>query len=91
MIPLPVILAELVMALGGALFLANALAFYRTRKAQQSPSAGGTTGDEMEDRPQGPQPDPPQRQVARGRILINMLIGLVVFTWGLATFIVRTR
>ncbi len=86
MIPLPVILAELIMALGGALFGANALALYKTRGTARDRGEGDT----MEDRPQGPQPEPPQRQVARGKILVNMLIGLVVFTWGLATFLVRT-
>lgn len=83
MIPLPVIVAELIMALGGALFGANALALYKTRRTQR--------GDTMQDRPQGPHPAPPRRQLAPGRILINMLIGLVVFTWGLGTFLVRTR
>lgn len=83
MIPLPVILAELIMAMGGALFGANALALWKNRRSQ--------TGDTMEDRPQGPQPEPPPRQMARGKIFINMLIGLVIFTWGLATFLVRIR
>jgi hypothetical protein len=84
MIPLPVILAEIIMALGGALFGANAYALYRTRKGAKQ------GGDDMQDRPQGPQPGmTPPRVQARGRVVINMLIGLVVFVWGLATFIVR--
>jgi len=87
LIPLPVILAEIIMALGGALFGANALALYKTRKMQEPPETGGDAGDELEDRPQGPIPGP--RVQARGRVLINMMIGLVVFVWGLATFIVR--
>lgn len=89
MIPLPVILAEIIMALGAALFGANAYALYRSRRMHQPPSRGGDVGDEMEDRPQGPQLEPPPRVHARGRVVVNMLIGLVVFVWGLATFLVR--
>jgi hypothetical protein len=77
------------MALGGALFGANAYALYRTRKTQQPPAEGGDAGDTIQDRPQGPQLEPPQRVQARGRVVVNMLIGLVVFAWGLATFLVR--
>jgi hypothetical protein len=68
-IPLPQILAELVMALGGALFGANAWALLRPVVRPSSPGPG---------RPQ-----------ARGKVLVNMSIGLVVFVWGLASFITR--
>lgn len=68
MIPLPVILAELVMALGGALLGANVLALVRPR---QGSGPGG------------------QQVQARGRVVANMLIGLVVFAWGLASFLSR--
>lgn len=68
MIPLPVILAELIMALGGALLGANILALVRPR---QRPDAGE------------------QQVQARGRVVANILIGLVVFGWGLASFLAR--
>ena len=71
MIPLPEILAELVMALGGALLAANAWALLRPVLRPSSPGPG---------RPQ-----------ARGKVLINMSIGLVVFVWGLASFITRAH
>jgi hypothetical protein len=71
MIPLPQILAELVMALGGALLGANAWALLRPVVRPSSPGPG---------RPQ-----------ARGKVLINMSIGLVVFVWGLASFIARAH
>jgi hypothetical protein len=69
MIPLPEILAELVMALGGALFVANAWALLRPVVRPDSPGPG---------RPQ-----------ARGRVLINVSIGLIVFVWGFASFIAK--
>ena len=71
MIPLPEILAELVMALGGALLVANAWAFLRPVLRPNSPGPG---------RPQ-----------ARGKVMINMAIGLVVFVWGLASFLTRVH
>lgn len=67
MIPLPQIVAELVMALGGALLFANVLALVRPR-----------TG------PDGEPVAPP-----RGRALVNIGIGMVVFVWGLASFLTR--
>jgi hypothetical protein len=70
-IPLPEILAELVMALGGALLAANGWALLRPVVRSSSPGPG---------RPQ-----------ARGKVLINMSIGLVVFVWGLASFITRVH
>jgi len=69
MIPLPEILAELIMALGGALFAANAWALVRPRV-----------------RPNG---EAPARVQARGRVLINAAIGLIVFVWGFASFLAR--
>ena len=69
MIPLPQILAELIMALGGALFAANAWALaepYVRRNAEA-----------------------PARVQARGKVLINMSIGMIVFVWGFASFLAR--
>jgi hypothetical protein len=75
LIPLPVIIAEVIMALGGALFGANALALIKSRADSRSASAAGR----------------PAPQIARGKVTAMMLVGLVVFTWGLATFVVRLK
>ena len=69
MIPLPEILAELVMALGGALFAASAFALLRPYLRPDAPA--------------------PVRPPARGKVLINAFIGLVVLVWGFASFISR--
>lgn len=66
MIPLPQILAELIMGLGAALFGASIFALVRPRRASD--------GEEV-------------RVQARGRVLINAFIGLVVFVWGFASFV----
>ena len=71
MIPLPVILAEIIMALGGALLVGNGAALIKSRRNE---SAGGKGGTQVQ---------------ARGRVLVMMLLGLVIFVWGLATFVVR--
>jgi hypothetical protein len=68
-IPLPQILAELIMAVGGALFAANAWALAQPYVRRNS------TG--------------PVRVQARGKVLINMSIGLIVFVWGFASFLAR--
>lgn len=67
MIPLPQILAELIMALGAALFLASMWALVRPRAPRD--------GEE------------PVLPPARGRVLINAFIGLVVLVWGFASFV----
>ena len=69
MIPLPQILAELVMALGGALLVASVLALVRARRAPG-------TGEEV-------------RATARGKLVINAFIGLVVLVWGFASFVTK--
>jgi len=65
-IPLPVILAELITALGLALMLANLWALVRPRF--------------------DPDAAPPK---ARGRVVVNALIGALVAVWGFASFITR--
>ena len=67
MIPLPQILAEMIMALGGALAVANVVALVRPRV--------------------GPGGEPVT--VPRGRAFVQIGIGVVVFVWGLASFITR--
>lgn len=68
MIPLPQIVAELIMAAGAALLVANLWALLRPRLRPDAP---------------------PPRQPSRGRALVNSAIGLVVFVWGLASFLTR--
>jgi hypothetical protein len=63
-IPLPVILAEVIMALGGALLLANLWVLVRPMFKPDAP--------------------PP---ASRGKAVANALIGLVVLTWGFASFV----
>ena len=65
MIPLPQILAELIMALGGALLVGSIVALVRSRTEPGAPVH------------------------ARGRVVLNAFIGLVVFVWGLASFVTR--
>ncbi len=67
MIPLPQILAEFIMALGGALLVASAWALLRPRLRPEASDV----------------PRPP----ARGKVLVNAFIGLVVFVWGFASFL----
>lgn len=70
MVPLPQLLAEVIMALGGALFAANAWALLRPRLRP---------GDQATPHPR-----------ARGRIVANIFIGLVVLVWGFASLIARS-
>lgn len=69
MIPLPQIIAELVMALGGALLLASLWVLARPIVRPDAPTP-----------PRGP---------SRGRALVNAGIGLIVLTWGFASFVTR--
>jgi hypothetical protein len=67
LIPLPQILAEFVMALGGALLVANGWALLRPKLRPDAP-------------------DVPRPQ-ARGKVLVNAFIGLIVLVWGFASFL----
>lgn len=67
MVPLPLILSELIMALGGAMLAANLYALARPRL----------------------KPGTAERVQAKGKVLVNAFVGLVVFAWGLATFVTR--
>lgn len=71
MIPLPQIFAELMMALGGALALANVWALVRPHVRPGAPA--------------------PARIQARGRVMINAFVGLVVFVWGFASFVTKGK
>lgn len=67
MIPLPQILSELIMGLGGALLVANLIALWR-------PKVG---------------PDGVRHVTAKGRAVVNILIGSLVFVWGLASLVTK--
>jgi hypothetical protein len=80
------VMRELVLALGGALFVANALALFRRRSdAERSeagsvrggPASGKSFGDNTADLPQAP----------LARTVAYMLVGLVVALWALASII----
>jgi hypothetical protein len=75
------VMRELVLALGGALFVANALALYRRRSDVPSGAGGAARG-----RPHGNDPaDLAQAPIARS--VTYMLIGLIVALWALASII----
>jgi hypothetical protein len=79
MIPLPQILSELIMALGGALLVGSVLALARSRARDgAAPSDGAAPAEE------GARP-----VQARGRVLLNAFIGLIVFVWGFASFVTK--
>jgi hypothetical protein len=67
LIPLPEILAELIMALGGALIAGSVWALLQPHV----------------------RPSVPARVQARGKVLMNIAIGVIVFVWGFASFIAR--
>jgi len=71
------VMRELVLALGGALFVANALALYRRRSDVPTGTGGRSHGGESGDLAQAP--------IARS--VTYMLIGLVVALWALASII----
>jgi hypothetical protein len=76
------VMRELVLALGGALFVANALALYRRRSGASGDVATrsgrrGSHGNDTTDLAQAPV----------GRSVAYMLIGLIVAIWGLASII----
>ena len=78
------VMRELVLALGGALFVANALALYRRRSDASGDvpvrsGRSGSHGNDTTDLAHAPV----------GRSVAYMLIGLVVAIWGLASIISR--
>lgn len=78
------VLRELVLALGGALFIANAFALARRRHdsqhAEARPSARGSKRDDFTDAGD-------LQQAPLARTVSYMLIGLVVAIWALASII----
>jgi hypothetical protein len=73
------VLRELLLALGAALFVANAYALARRRRDARSPAGAKHRGDFGDDA------DLTQAPVARS--VTYMLIGLVVAAWALASII----
>ena len=78
------VLRELVLALGGALFIANALALMRRRHdsehAEAPPSARASKREGYTD-------SADLRQAPLARTVTYMLIGLIVAIWALASII----
>ena len=82
------VMQELILAIGGALFLANALALVRRRSDAHRAAAGTRArgrdrghshGDDANDLAQAP----------LARSVTYMLIGLIVAVWALASIITR--
>jgi len=82
------VMRELVLALGGALFLANGLALVRRRgdarrAAARTPASGrgrgSTHGNDTGDFAQAP----------LARTVLYMIIGLIVAVWALASIVTR--
>jgi hypothetical protein len=88
-IPYDEVLKELVLALGAALFLANAYALVR-RRADAERAKTGTVAKARPGSPvRGNRPDQPRdlAQAPVARTLTYMLVGLVVMVWALATML----
>jgi hypothetical protein len=70
------VMRELVLALGGALFLANALALVRRRSDASRAAPHGTNSADL-------------TQAPLARTVTYMLIGLFVAAWALASIVTR--
>jgi hypothetical protein len=70
------VMRELVLALGGALFLANALALVRRRSDASRPGPHGTNSADL-------------AQAPLARTVTYMLIGFIVGAWALASIVTR--
>ena len=68
------VLRELVLAIGGALFFANALALVRRRSDASRPSPRGGNAADL-------------AQAPLARTVTYMLIGLIVAAWALASIL----
>jgi hypothetical protein len=78
------VMRELVLALGGALFLANALALFRRR------SDGSRSGrSSRPTRPASHSSSTDLAQAPLARTVTFMLIGLIVALWALASIVTR--
>jgi uncharacterized membrane protein len=77
------VLRELVLALGGALFIANAFALVRRRHDSEHADARSSRGSKRE----GYADSADLRQAPVARTVTYMLIGLIVASWALASII----
>jgi uncharacterized membrane protein len=77
------VLRELVLALGGALFIANAFALVRRRNDSEHADARSSAGSKRE----GYADSADLRQAPVARTVTYMLIGLIVAAWALASII----
>jgi hypothetical protein len=78
------VLRELVLAVGGALFLANAFALARRRHdSEQAETRPASRGSKRE----GNTESTDLAQAPRARTITYMLIGLIVSIWALASII----
>lgn len=73
-IPLPVILCELMVGMGAALFAGSLLAFLKLRREDNWP-------------PARPSSDATTAVPSRVRVLGGLAAGLVIALWGVATFV----
>ena len=78
MIPLPIILVEFLLAFGGALFFANAVAIVRLRREANWPPYRPAGMPEGEARSLSRTDSREHRIPSRGRILTGLVIGLGV-------------
>jgi hypothetical protein len=78
------VLRELVLALGGALFIANALALLRRRSDAERADARRARGASKRE---GFSDAGDLAQAPRARTVTYMLIGLIVAAWALASII----
>ena len=70
------VMRELVLALGAALFFANAFALVRRRSDASRPASPGTNSADL-------------TQAPLARTVTYMLVGLIVAGWALASIITR--
>ena len=81
------VMRELVLALGGALFCANAFALVRRRADARQAAAGARGAARRTAHPEADERDLAQAPIAR--TIAYMLIGLVVAVWALASIVTR--
>lgn len=96
MIPLPQMLSELIMALGGALFVANVLVLVRRptgeppRRAAEEDELGAAGEEPSDARVEAGRPRAPSHsRPSRGKAIASALLGFVVLAWGFASLLAR--
>jgi len=82
------VMRELVLALGGALFLANGMALIR-RRGDARRAAAGTTGGRRSGGTNRAHGTDDLVQAPLARTVTYLLIGLIVAIWALASIVTR--